>query len=160
MTLSQTVTLVEDVGGTEQVTERTLPTTQAIVKPNSSGIAREPAIVTDVEIENDGDMNTVSDQCGNAERESDTRRGWVVRISGIITGNENRFQNLSLAYIRDELARQDSIYIVTDVISGQFEISNIVISQASDLVSIETKDTEGPEKAFEFQLQLGESQSD
>lgn len=159
MALSQTVRIVENVGGSDEVIERTLPSTQAIIKEDEDALPYEPAIVTDVEIESDGDMNTVSDQCGNAERESETNRGWVVRIQGIITGNEDRLQNLSLAYLRDVVATSDSVFVRTDAISGQFEVSNVVITQTSDLVSIQTQDTNGEEKAFEFQLQLGESQA-
>lgn len=159
MALAQTITIVEDIGGGETaVVEQTLPTTEFAVKID--GILYRPAITTNVEIENDGDVTRVQDQCGHTEANRTTNQGWSIRVQGIITGNEGREGNLSLALLRDTIANRDSVEIRSDVISGRYEVSNTVITQANDLVSINTNDTNGEEKAFEFQLQLGQSESD
>lgn len=156
--LTQEVTIVEDRGGNTVEVKRTIPTTEFAVKLD--GQLYQPAITTNVEIENDGEQSRTADQCGHTERNRVGNKGWQITIQGIITGNDNRRGNLSLALLRDVIAVSETIQIRSDIISGEFEVSNTVITQASDLVSIQTSDTNGEEKAFEFQMQLGESNSD
>lgn len=152
------ITIVEQLeNGETETVEREIPTTDFAVKLD--GQLRHPAITTNVEIENDGDISRQSDQCGNTQTRRVTNKGWTIRVQGIVTKNDGRQENLSLQLLRDVIATAESIQIRSDVISGTFEVSNVVITQANDLVSVNTFDTDGKEQAFEFQLQLGESQS-
>jgi hypothetical protein len=158
MPLAQSIEVVVDDGsGGTTVTERTIPSTSFAVILDD--IAYEPAICRRVEAENGGNDNTTSDQCGNTERNRTGNDGWKVTVSGIITGAD-RPQNLSLPTLRDVVAGSDSIEISSDVISGTYELSNVLIGQEEDLVSVQTVNTDGKEKAFDFQLQLGETQSE
>lgn len=158
MPLSQTIEIVSQSGaGGTTTSQRTIPTTSFSLFLNETEY--QPAVVTDIEIENSGNDNKVSDQCGNTERNRTGNSGWAIRVSGIITGADSRQGNLSLSLLRDVVASSDSVTIGADIQSGTFEVGNVVITQQSDLVSIETANTNGKEKAYEFQLQLGETQS-
>lgn len=123
------------------------------------GNLHKPAAVTNIEIENDGDTTTTQDQCGHTARTRTGNRGWVIRVQGIITGNDDRYGNLSMQMMRDVIASSDSIKVRSEVYSGEQTVSNTVITDANDLHAIETPDTEGEERAYEFQLQLGETTS-
>lgn len=157
-----TIEIIEDVGGgQERVTERPISTTDFAVKMD--GQLYRPAVTTNIEIENNGEMSTTQDQCGNTERSREGNMGWSVRVKGIATANDDRGGNLSMQMLRDVVATSETIKIRSDVTGSsvtELEVSNTVITQASDLVSIQTDDTEGEELAFEFQLQLGESEAE
>lgn len=152
-----TVEFIEVVDGGRQVVEETFVTTEFVVKID--GQKYSPVLTTEVEIENDGDTATATDQCGHTERDRVTDNGWAIRVNGIITASD-RTGNLSLALMRDVIATASDLKIRTDVIEGRFEVSNVLVTQTSDLVSINTGDTDGDEQAFQFQLQLGESESE
>lgn len=148
----------QTVGGTTETIEKTLPSTEFAVKMD--GRQYQPAVTTDVEIENNGDLTRTQDQCGHTSAARTTNNGWSITISGIVTGNDGRDGNMSVQMLRDVVAPATSVQIRTDLISGQFEVSNTVITQPNDLVSVQTNETDGEEKAFEFQLQLGETNSE
>lgn len=154
----QTVTLREqtDIGVEERVVETT--STQFFV--NIGGKKFSPAVTTNIELENDGDIADPQDQCGNVERTKVSNKGYNIRIEGIATMNQEREGNLSMQLIRDYVGGADDVDIRCDLFEGTIVVSNIVITQSSDLVSIQTVDTEGEEKAVEFQLQLGEKETD
>lgn len=153
--LTRVIEFVDDSGN---VVEREIPTTEFQVKIDGTKYA--PEIVTNLEIENDGEVSRTQDQCGHTVRNKTGSGGWLVRVQGIITGNDARGGNLSLAMVRDVLNSMDTAEIRSDIISGSYEVSNIVITQSNDLVSVNTQRTEGQEKAFEFQIQFGESESE
>lgn len=158
-----TVEVVREIDGQEVVTEETLSSQQFGVKLDTTGDGNpdtvfNPAVTTQVEIENSGEVSKTSDQCGNTQRSRTTTEGWLVRVQGIVTDVE-RGNNLTLSTLRDTVASSDTVPIRSDLLSGTIVVSNVVITQASDLVSIQTEDSFGEEKAFEFQLQLGEEES-
>lgn len=153
MTLSQIQILDEE--GVSQIVD--IPSTNFSIKVD--GRLRSPAVTTTVEIENDGDVSATKDQCGHTERKRVGNQGWQIRVSGMITANTTRQDNLSMQQMRDVVAQSEEVRIISDVLSGVFAVSNVVITQPNDLVSIVTESTNGEEKAFEFQLQLGESES-
>lgn len=160
------VEIIENVGAGE--------TAKKIIEISSTGFyvkfdnehpteLYSPAITKDIEIENDGELSRTQDQCGNTEKHRSANNGWSIRVKGIVTANEDREGNLSLQLLRDTIATSETIQIRGDVIGKDFrrvEVSNTVISQSTDLVSVQTKSTDGKEKAFEFQLQLGQSEDD
>lgn len=158
-----TVEITEDIGGGEtQVVERRIATTGFSVKID--GQLYSPAVTTNIEIENNGQTDRVQDQCGNTERSRTTNDGWAVRVQGIVTKNDGREGNLSLQVLRDVVAVSDTIKIRSDVtppgVESGVEVSNTVITQASDLVSVQTGETDGEEQAFEFNLQLGQTEAE
>lgn len=157
--LTEQVSIIEDIGGGETRTvSKTIPSTEFVVKIDNT--LYRPAITTEVEIENDGETTTTRDQCGHVERSRTGDDGWRIRAQGIVTGNTSRDNNLDLQLLRDEVASASDLKVRTDMIAGFFEVSNTVITQSSDLVSINTNDTDGTEKAFEFQIQIGEDSSE
>lgn len=157
MTVSN-VTIIRDVGGREVVEERPISTSTFYVKID--GERYSPAITTELEIENGDGTAALTDQCGNTERRKLNDMGWSIRVSGILTMNDAREGNLSLQMVRDTVAQMDSITIGSDIISGEIVVTNIIITQTGDLVSINTRSTDGDEKAVEFQMQLGETESE
>lgn len=151
------VTTIEYITEGGQRTERDISSTRFSVK--IAGEYRSPAVTREVEIENNGDQSVSRDQCGNIERRRQSNDGWAVRVTGIVTSNDVRRDNLSLQKLRDVVANMDSVEIVSDVTSGEYTVSNTVITEANDLVSVQTPDTDGREQAFEFNLQLGDTES-
>lgn len=159
-----TVTYISEVNGQTVENDVKLSSSEFLVKIDTTGdgspdtILGQPAVTEEIEIENDGDSATPQDQCGNTERFRATNEGWMVRVNGIVTAAD-REGNLTLQDLRDVVATSDSIWIRSDIMNGQVAVQNTVITQANDLVSIQTPDSVEPEKAFTFQLQLGESES-
>jgi hypothetical protein len=122
----------------------------------------KPVLTSEVEIENDTENQRTTDQCGNTERNNVADMGWTLAVNGIVTSNGAREKNLTLAMLRDIVAPSDTITIRSDIAGGgltEFEVANTVITNSSDLHTIETGITDGQEKAYEFQLQLGETES-
>lgn len=153
------ITVVTESG--EQVIEAT--SEEFSVKLDTTGNGTpdtlfSPAITQEVEIENDGDTSKMQDQCGNTERQRQTHEGWSIRVEGIVT-EEPREGNLTMAMLRDDVAAANSVQIRCDLINGEVAVNNTVLTQSSDLVSFSSNETDGKEKAFDFQLQLGESES-
>lgn len=156
--VTRTVTVIEDSGGGRVEREVVFPDSAFAIEID--GQRYKPAVTTQVEIEKSPDNEVIMDQCERSERGRGGSRGWQVRVQGIITGNDDRAGNLSLQKMRDTVGSMDEITIYSDIFSGTIVLSNIVITQASDLVSIQTKDTVNEEDAYEFQLQLGETESE
>lgn len=153
---------VQEVGEDGSLQERTLETRSVGFFITIEGEQFKPAIVREVEIETDSDVSAPKDQCGNVEREKTSNEGWSARVTGIVTANDDRPGNLSMQLMRDYVAKADSVEVRGDLFpSGGMTIvvSNVVITQSSDLVSVNTKQTNGAELAFDFQLQLGEKNS-
>lgn len=124
------------------------------------GVLRTPAVVKEAEYENDGSSSATADQCGHTERQRTTNNGWAIRVQGIATLNANRRENLSMQLLRDGVANSNTVEVRSGVLSGEFEVSNVVITDASDLYSVQTRETNGEEEAVEFQLQLGQTESE
>lgn len=148
---------VEFIGEDGNVREHSVSSSKFSVEID--GEFKQPAIVSEVEIENDGDQAVARDQCGRVERRRQTNDGWAIRVTGIVTANDSRSGNLSLQTLRDVVANANTIEIVSDVESGEYTVSNTIITDASDLVAVQTADTDGKEQAFDFQLQLGDTES-
>lgn len=154
-----TVTLIESgEGGGTREKEIKLQTVGFFIVVDGENYS--PAVTTNVEIENDGDVAQPQDQCGRIERTKVSDKGWNVRVQGIITGNDERDGNLSMQLMRDYVATADSVEVHCDLFDGEIVVGNLVITQANDLVSVNTRDTHGDEAAFEFQLQLGEQDTE
>lgn len=151
------VTFIEEVDGQTVVREEAVSSSRFYVELGNETYT--PAVVTNVEIENDGDVASTTDQCGFTTRQRTGDDGWMIRVQGIVTANDSRTGNLSLEILK-EVALMSEITIGSDIISGTYEVSNTVITESSDLVSVQTSETEGEEQAFEFQMQLGETQGD
>lgn len=143
-------------GGTE-TDDVTLTSTEFAVKVD--GTLLQPEITTKVEMENDGEMSTSRDQCGHTSRQRASNGGWVVNVNGIVTDNDARDGNLSLQTLRDVVANMSEAKIRSDIVSGEYEVASVVITQPNDLVSINTDSTNGDESAYEFHCQFGESES-
>ena len=159
------VTYIEEVNGQTVEREVKLASSEFIVKVDTTGDGTadtklgKPVVTQEIEIENNGESAEPQDQCGNTERFRTTNSGWMIRVNGIVTANQ-RESNLTLQDLRDTIATMDAVWIRSDIMNGRVAVQNTVITQTSDLVAIETPQSEGREKAFEFQLQLGESQSE
>lgn len=152
--MSTPVEFVQTVNGEEQVVDTVLASTDFTIKLN--GDKYSPALVEDLTAENSGDTSAPQDQCGNTQRVRTTREGWTVTVKGIVT-DEPREGNLTMSMLRDDVAPRDSVDIRSDIIDGNFVLSNTKISSSSALDSIQLSDTSiGKEAAYDFQLQLGE----
>lgn len=156
MAVTEITFIEETTGGVEERTE-TISSSRFAIKMD--GQLYRPAVVSEIEIENDAQESSPSDQCGNTERNRTGNQGWVIRVTGIITANDSRSGNLSLQMLRDVIATTDEVTVRSDIISGTFVVGNTVITEASDLFSITTRDTNGEEQAFDFTLQLGEEET-
>jgi hypothetical protein len=162
--MPSTVTIIEESDGEEFVRERIISTVEFSVKLDTDSDGEPdtlftPIITEDVEMENASDQSEVQDQCGNTERRRASNQGWSITVKGMVTAAE-RYGNLDLATLRDVVAPADDIIIRSDIINGEFALNNTLIGQRSDLVSINTVDTDGDEKVYDFQLQIGETESD
>lgn len=147
-------------GGGSETEEREEEVITSKFQVRLDGTLYEPAVVQKVEIEKSDDSTRRTDQCGNMKKQKAENSGWIMRVEGIITANDSRHRNLSLQLLRDVIAEQDSVYIVSDILSGEIILSNVIITQPKDITSIETRDTEGKEQAFDFQLQLGRTENE
>ena len=122
----------------------------------------QPAVVRNIAMENDSEMDTVTDQCGRTENVREGDKNWEVTIDCIVTdasyrtdrvGDES-VNNLTLQESK-QLPMYDVVELeggIFDEISGHFEVDNILINQSNDLVTVNVGAGEHP--AYEVQLQL------
>lgn len=153
------VTYTDDFGNQQK---REIPTTEFYVRlEGSDGEIKElsPAVTSEIEIESDNETSTTHDQCGNMESQKTGTNGEIIRVSGIVTGSR-REGNLDVLTLINEVTKGSNITVGCALFSGEINVSNRVVRQASELVKIETEETIGKEAAFEFQLQLGETQAE
>lgn len=120
-----------------------------------------PAAVRNMEIENDGEVESISDMCGRTQSDRRSDENWEVIIDGIVTNDSytteaeggrfvNNFTLQQLKRIKDAAA----IRLESELHSGPMELNNIVISDSAQLVSVNVG--AGEQSAFEFNLQLKE----
>lgn len=115
-----------------------------------------PAYVEEVEVENNGETVTLTDDCGRQEQRRFNEGLWSVRVTGVVA-KEGAIDELLL---RDLMTLQEGelVEIISDFeIDGPIEVSNTIIGQTTDIVSIDTGT--GEQLAFTFQLSLGEQDS-
>lgn len=152
------VTYYELVNGVRTEIEVDTNKTEFAVKID--GVLKKPAITNMIEIERSGDIAEPQDQCGHTERDRIGDSGWAISVEGIVTSNDARQGNLSMQEMRDVVSTMSEAEIRSDLISGTYEVGDVIITDASDLFSIETTDTDGEETAYEFQIQLGQTDSE
>lgn len=148
------VTIIDVEGETQQTVE-----THGF-QIDVEGTQRSPALVRMVEAENNGETSSVQDQCGHTERSRSGNNGWAITVEGFVTSGNGYPGELTLAHLRDTVAEMSEATIVTDIISGTYEVSNTMIGTPDDIVEIQTRDMNEFRQAFRFQLQLGESASE
>jgi hypothetical protein len=131
----------------------------------------EPAIVQEIEWENDGKQTETSDQCGNTKRARTRQENRSATVRGICTDTRRQIgsaedgrpiynltaseihNNLGTAATSSQFTADSTVSIITQLYSGDIEIGNTVVRQQQDLVSINMG--AGDELAFKFQIQLG-----
>jgi hypothetical protein len=131
----------------------------------------EPAIVQELEWENDGKQTETSDQCGNTKRARTRQENRSATVRGICTDNRRQIgsaedgrpiynltaseihNNLGTAATSSQFTANSTVGIITQLYSGDIEIGNTVVRQQQDLVSVNMG--VGDELAFKFQIQLG-----
>lgn len=161
-----TVTIIGE-DGTEQ-TQRIQSDTFQIETEN---VVYEPAIVEEIEWENDGKQQQTSDQCGNTKRARTRQQNRTVTIRGIATDNQrqtgtaengkevrnmtasNIANNLGTQATSSQFGAQSDVQMVSSLYTGSIMIGNTVARQVSDLISIDVG--VGEELAYRFQIQLG-----
>lgn len=126
----------------------TFDPTVTIFESGSSTPHLKLYFVDDLEIESNGNIDTVTTQCGytEASRQGDTN--WTMTIRGKITKpNLRALKSLGNGTFR---AR-------SELHSMKFIVQDLTISQTDDLYSLDWKDSNNKKqehKAFSFQLQL------
>lgn len=119
-----------------------------------------PVHVDLLEIENSGETQTITVDCGDTERRKTANKGWIVSVEGLVSTNDTRGDNLSMQKLRDVIAHSEVINIRSALLSGKIVVSNVVITSADDAVEIVTERTHGREKVWGFRMTLGEEESD
>lgn len=118
-----------------------------------------PVLVDNLEIENSGESQTITVDCGETERRKTANKGWVVTVEGLVSTNDTREDNLSMQVLRDVVATSDVIDIRSALLSGRIVVSNVIIT-SDDAVEIDTERTNGREKVWGFRMVLGEEEAD
>lgn len=121
------------------------------------GNVLEPAYVEEIEVENNGEVVQITDDCGRQEQRRPNEGLWTIQIQGIITkeGDDGDF------LLRDAMKLQEGelIELISDFeIEGPIVVSNVICGQSTDIVDIDIGN--GPQLAFSFQITLGEEDSD
>ena len=153
--------------GREEVTIRPMDVILVVTHDASVGgedntVWYQAAATRDVEIENDGDMDRVSDMCGRTETSRDTDKNWEVAIDAVVTGQQEvigrrgdeLIRNLDVESLKS-IKNADQIEMLSPLHSGIMELKNIVIKQTNTLVSIDTGS--GEQAAFQAQIQLADA---
>lgn len=154
-------TIIRNVGGGSTTEEKVQHTQDFQVKID--GELYSPAITQNVEIEQSGETNKTMDQCTNVERKKSGSGGWLVRVEGIVVSGADAPSELTLEVLRDRVAFLDALEIRSTILNGTYVLSNVIITQSNDLVSLQAPWLGGETDrydAFEFQLQLGEEESE
>lgn len=153
---------VVGAGGIERVELKPVDVIIAVDQNGDGNFTRfSPAAVRNMEIENDGEVESITDMCGRTESDRRSDENWEVIIDGIVTSEGftteeqgGRFiSNLTLQDLKN-IKDAAAIRLESALHSGPMELSNVVISQSSSIVSIDVG--AGEQTAFEFNLQLRE----
>ena len=160
------VNIISGGGGgfaTETVEIRSVPI-QIVI----DGTRYAPAAVRGIDMENDGDVETITDQCGRTESERRSDKNWKVIIDGIVTAEEYQtrdsgsfVQNLTLEELQNiknagSIRLEGEMFDVLNRSSEPLVLDNVVVGQSNDLVSVDVG--AGEQIAYEFQLQLRQAQ--
>lgn len=139
---------------------------QSVVQITDEGFSVEvdgqeytPAVTEDIQADKSVEGTTLNDQCGNYESRATNNRGWSVTVKGIVTAND-RDGNLTMQFIRDTISNLEQIEITCDLYRGPIQVNSVSLGQGNGLNEISTTKTVGKEKAYEFQLQLGEPEGE
>lgn len=138
---------------TEQQSAQTVPFGVVV-----DGQTLSPPITTNIEVENDGDVNRTKDQCNNIEvRRFGSNTAWIMRIQGIVTATD-RSGVLSLSRLMS--LKDRTVRVVSDFpIEGPILVANTTITQSNDNgAKLKTDEMNEPETMFTFNLQLGEEE--
>ena len=150
---------------TETVEIETVPLQLRVIDHKGNLVRMSPAAVRGIDLENDADVERVTDQCGRTEEARQTDKNWEVTLDCVITAESYRteesgrlVENLTLRRAK-QLKFANSIELEGDIfegISGSFEVDNVFISQSNDLVSVNVGGDDMT--AYELQLQLKQSE--
>lgn len=139
-------------GGSEDVY---IPTTDFVLVLDGQRFT--PAATTEIQLENDGEMESVTDQCGRTEQARTSDFNWTMKVNFVIA--DGRFQvgsanNMSMADLKS-IRSADTVEVESAPHSGTMELDNITIRQRNDLVSISLGD-DSEYDAYECRLNLKE----
>lgn len=123
------------------------------------GTAKTPAVTQTIEVESNQRQAKTGTQCGETRQSNIASDPFKVTVQGIVT-NATDGTSLSVSDLLFEVQEGDFVTINSDFpITTSLEVTNVVVTQSQDLVSVDTPQTDGFETAFTFQLQLGAEQS-
>lgn len=149
--------------GREEVTIRPMDVMFVVTHSDGNTVWYQAAATRDVEIENDGDVDRVSDMCGRTETSRNTDKNWEVAIDAVVTGEQRvvdrrggeTIRNLDVDSLKS-FKNADQIEMISPMHSGIMELKNLVINQTNTLVSIDTGN--GEQAAFQAQIQLADQE--
>jgi len=114
---------------------------------NQRGVERfEPAIVEEIEYDNEGQSDTTTTVCGESETRRTGDKNPDITMNGVVTSDG-----------KDELKslkRGQEITLISDVENGQVAVKRATVTQSADLVSYQETGSAEEQLAFTFQLEL------
>lgn len=106
----------------------------------------EPAIVQDIEYDEDNQTDSTTTVCGETETRRTEDGKADITIQGIVTESGKE--------VIKTLKQQDILRLISDVEKGQVIVKRATISQNAQLVSYQETGNSEEQLAFEFQLEL------
>lgn len=117
----------------------------------------EPAVTTEIEVESNQNQDTTGTLCGDKRTERTSEDPHQVMIRGICTNSGNP-DELTADQLLWDVQEGDELSFTCDISDrfGLMTVSNVLVRQEQELVSVQTPITNGEQTAFRFQLQFGE----
>lgn len=125
------------------------------------GVAYEPAVTQEIEVESNQQQATTGTQCGTQRVQNTSTDPFKFRVRGICT-NSDRAGELTAKRVLYDVQEGDQVDVVWDGPPlGSLTVSNALVRQEEQLVSVSTPLTNNEaETAFRFQIQLGEEDNE
>lgn len=145
---------VIDDGGNERLIEFS----ESTFGVDIDGVIHRPAATQSIEVESNGNTERTGTQCGDMKQRTTSTDPFKVTVECIITF-DNETNGPRVLTVRDvlyEIREGDSVTIDSKFpIEQAMTVSNVLVTQDSELVSVNTRYTDGEAKAARCQLQFG-----
>lgn len=152
------VTVVDDGGQT-----RTIDISESTFGVIINGDVKHPAATQSVEVESNGQMEKTGTQCGTTRQQRTASDPFSITVECIVVSEDSTSAPDALT-VRDVLYGLQSgseVFIESAFpIDSPQVVSNVLVRQETELISVKTKFTNGEATAFRCQLQFGAEESE
>lgn len=152
------VTVIPDGGG--QPIEREV--SESTFGVYIDGEIYYPAATQSLEVESNGNVEKTGTQCGTKRQQRTSEDPYSITAECIVTlADQSTANALTVRQVLKDITEGEDVRITSAFpIDSALEVSNVLVRQETELISVNTDRTDGEATAFRCQLQLGAEQTE